>query len=281
MKGILWNAMKLLIADESSLAWDTKIGFFMYGGIVVDETEAKPLAEGILNIKVKYGLPKIRPIKWNNERWEGSTLDGDTHRNVKDEVLTLFSESGAKLIVCLSPHQFYHSRTIKEDGKIKMTLDPKTQIRSHKYGINDLLYQFDQYLGRENYGIVMADRFGDAVKSDMDLHCIDLFPNGGTRDTSRYILKKIALPIIQVENEDSYLHQINDVVLGAIFVSFREMGHNFLPQIKNNFWAVDRGVGMKITGSGFNIYPIRTSQEWCRTAKNNLQAKFNRLISQV
>lgn len=143
------------------------------------------------------------------------------------------------------------------------------------------MHKFDEYVGAGNYGLVLADRFGTAVKSEMDRHCTDLFPSGGGAATSRYVLRNIALPVIQVDNEESYLHQINDVVLGAIQISFKEMGHNFLPRLRNNFWSTDHGPGIrKVTGNGFNIYPVKATQEWCRVAKVNLQAKFIRLINE-
>ncbi len=268
--------MELLIADECSLTWDTQVGFFIYGGIVVNETEARPLAIKLLEIKQKYTLPKERPVKWNNAKWNGSTLDEEVHKNIKDEVLTIFTESSAKIIVCMSPHQFYHNPSLGKDGKIIMSIDPATQTRSHEYGMNDLLGKFSRYVGNENYGMVLADEFGSAVKAHMEAHCANSFP-----ENSKYNIDNIIHPVIQLNNEGSYLHQINDVVLGAIYFSFREMEHNFLPRIKNNFWAVDSGTGLKITGNGFNIYPLRPQYEWCQTANRNLQLKFNRLISQV
>lgn len=269
--------MKLLIADECSLTWDSKVGYFMYGGIVVDEADARPLAEGLLKIKAKYEIPKVRPIKWNNVRWDSITLDKDVHKNIKDETLTLFSNSPAKIIICMSPHQFYHNPTLKNDGEVTMSIEPETQTRSHEYGMNDVLAKFNRYLGEDGYGMVFADKFGEPVKDHMNQHCANIFPGG----TALYSFPNIVSPVIQLENEESYLHQINDVVLGAIYVSLKEMGHNFLPRIKDNFWTVDIGFGPKINGHGFNIYPIRPRYEWCEVANRNLQAKFNRLINQV
>ncbi|MBP9842828.1 MAG: hypothetical protein KBC62_02370 [Candidatus Pacebacteria bacterium] len=267
--------MELLITDECSITWDTNIGYFIYGGIVVNETEAKPLAEAVLKIKQQFGLPKKRPIKWNNIKWQGTTLDEEVQRNVKDAVLTVFSESQSKIIVCLSPHNFYHNQTIKSNGKAKMSIDPATQVRSHEYGLNDVLCKFDSYLGLDKYGMVLADKFGEAVKSHMDQHCRDCFPNG-----TRNLLTNIVHPVIQLDNEDSHLHQINDVVLGAIYMSLREMEHNFLPRIKNNFWSSE-GENPTILGYGFNVYPLAPRFGTYQRAKSNLQRKFNRLIETV
>ena len=267
--------MELLIADECSIAWDAQIGYFIYGGIIVNETEAKPLAESVLSIKEQYGLSKDRPIKWNNVNWQGSTLDEDVHRNIKDAVLTAFSESQSKIIVCLSPHNFYHNPAVRNDGRAIMSIDPTTEIRSHEYGLNDVLGKFDSYLGHDKYGLVFADKFGDGIRTHMDQHCRDCFPNG-----TRGLLTNIVCPVIQLDNEESYLHQINDVVLGAIYTSLREMGHNFLPRIKDNFWASE-GENPSILGYGFNVYPLAPRIGSYRQAKSNLQRKFNRLIEPV
>jgi len=267
--------MELLIADECSITWDAHIGYFIYGGIVVNEVEAKPLAQAVLNIKEQYGLPKERPIKWNNVNWQGSSLEENVQRDVKDAVLSAFSESNAKIIVCLSPHGFYHNPTIRENGQARMSIDPETQTRSHEYGLTDVLGKFDTYLGIDKYGIVLADKFGDAVKTHMDKHCRNCFPDG-----TRGLLTNIVHPVIQLDNEESYLHQINDVVLGAIYTSLREMGHNFLPRIKDNFWS-SGGENPSILGYGFNVYPLAPRYASYRQAKNNLQRKFNRLIESV
>lgn len=267
--------MELLIADECSITWDSHIGYFIYGGIIVNETEAKPLAEAVLKIKEQYGLPKERPIKWNNVNWKGTVLDEEVQRNVKDAVLTVFSESQAKIIVCLSPHNFYHNPTVREGGQTRMSIDPETQIRSHEYGLNDVLSKFDTYLGIDKYGMVLADKFGDSVKSHMDQHCRNCFPDG-----TRGLLTNIVHPVIQLDNEESHLHQINDVVLGAIYMSLREMEHNFLPRIKGNFWS-SGGENPSILGYGFNVYPLAPRFGSYQRAKSNLQRKFNRLIETV
>lgn len=269
--------MELLIADESSITWDAKVGYFIYGGIVINESEAKPLAEAILKIKEGYGVEKERPTKWSNGGWQGDDcLDPEIHKEIKDSILTVFSESNSKIIVCLSPHFFYHNPTVRDNGQTKMSIDPETLLRTHKYGMNDLLGKFDSYLGFDKYGIVLADTFNEALKIEMNKHCKDCFPNG-----NRKLLTNIVHPVIQINNEDGHLHQINDVVLGAICTSLREMELNFLPRIKDNFWAKERGGVARITGAGFNIYPEIATTGWCKRSNSSLQAKFNRLINQV
>lgn len=269
--------MKILIADECSVAWDDKVSFFIYGGIVVDESEARPLVEDFLEIKKKYGLPKERPIKWNRAVRGVKALDKDIHRAIKDEILELFSESDARIIVCLSPHQFYHSLKIKSNDKAVMSIDPDVQLRTHEYGLNDLLEKFDRYVGDGGSGMVLVDRFGGAVKNHMDKHCRAMFPEG----TERYGYSNIVLPVIQVDDGDSYLHQINDIVLGAIYTSLREMGINLLPRIRKNFWAADSGDGPKIKGNGFTVYPQKPRRKWSLEAKIKMEDKFKRLISDV
>src|SRR6266404_2896064 len=101
--------MQVLITDDCNLAWDEKLDFFVYGGIVVPESEMRVLAEQLLKVKLAAGIPKERPIKWTNNRWRGQApLDEGVHLALKDQVLDIVAASNLRIIVCLSPQSFYH-----------------------------------------------------------------------------------------------------------------------------------------------------------------------------
>lgn len=270
--------MKLFVADECSVSWDERIGFFIYGGLVIDEADARSLAQELLSIKSERGIPKERPVKWTNNKWRGSLLDEGLHKETKDAVLTLVETSAIKIIVCLSPHSFYHTLKPKVDKSIKMILDLDAHTRTHEYGFNDAVSKFNNYLGTTEWGLVLVDRFGDSVKTHMDAHCANIFPNNITKPR----MDRIIHPIIQLENEESYLHQINDVVLGAIFYSLREMELNLLPKLRSNFWCRDAGVGADgILGYGFTVYPRMPQYDSVAIHKARVETKFLRLVGGI
>ena len=71
------------------------------------------------------------------------------------------------------------------------------------------------------------------------------------------------------------MHQINDVVLGAVQHSLKEISYNFLPIIKNNFWTNNKtGHIMK---HGFNIYPVNPRTDYMKNKLAFLESKFIRL----
>jgi hypothetical protein len=110
----------------------------------------------------------------------------------------------------------------------------------------------------------------------MSDHCFNIFPHG-----VRGALPQIVHPVIQLDNEESHLHQINDVVIGAIHYSLREMNENFLPQIRDNFWRAPGGGDSTILGRGFTVFPAVPKYPHILAMKSNLQGKFLRLIGTV
>lgn len=265
--------MRLFIVDDCNDSWDAKMEFFIYGGIVVPESEAKTLAEGLLALKKEAGVAKERPVKWTNNKWNGEEpLDPEIHADLKEKILALVAASGIKIIVCASPQTFFHRGAVKKNGEVKMVIDAETLKRTQKYGLNDSLGKFNTFLEQEGeLGFVLADKFVDSIKGEMDGHCFTLFPTHG----------QIIHPVVQVDNEESHLHQINDVVLGAIYFSLREMEHNFLPVIRDNFWMTTPGEYPSILHKGFTIFPLMAKYPHIQQSKKNLQDKLLRLISAV
>ncbi|HEY0010321.1 MAG TPA: hypothetical protein VGB97_00205 [Candidatus Paceibacterota bacterium] len=195
--------MRLYVVDECNVSHDDKLGFFIYGGIVVPENEIRPLAQGVLAIKREFGVARERPIKWNNERFGAeSALPSDVHRQIKDRVLDLFAQSGAKIIVCLSPQEFYIKRTFVGLALGKARINPTLHIRTQEYALNAALRRFNHFLREGNtLGMVFADRYADSLKSYMDEHCFSIFPSGA----GRFSLERIVYPVIQMTNEFSQL----------------------------------------------------------------------------
>ncbi len=268
--------MKFLVADECNVVKEDKFGFFMYGGIVISDDEMRPLSQGFQEIKRELGINKKRPIKWTNNGWQGEEPFGtDLHKKAKDKILTLFAESGSKIIVSLSPQDFYHN--VSFIGlKIKSKINIEAYKRSQEYALNTTLKKFNRYLREtDDMGLVLTDTFSDDTRLHMTNHCAEIFPNGN----GRFTLEKIAYPVIPINNEYSHLHQINDVVLGAIQYSLRELGYNSLPRIKERFWKDVSGNDATIYGRGFDIYPKNNNDPALEEKIEKLVQKFSRLIA--
>jgi hypothetical protein len=257
--------MKLYITDECNQSWDDKVGFFMYGGIVVDEKDIISLSNSLDEIKSSYGLSKDRVIKWTNNKQAGTTLDTNVHREIKNEILNKFSESSSKIIICFSPHNFYHTNSAG-----KMTIDPVKHIRTLKYGVNDRLEMFNKYLVENNeLGMMLADEFTSGIKKEMLEHCMSL--HNTWRSTN------VVLPIKGYDNAENNLHQINDVILGSIFYSLREVGVNLIPQIKGNFLGYPNI--NDIFSKGFIVLPKVPRYNYYLALKDEMKNKFIRRMS--
>jgi hypothetical protein len=262
--------MLTLFADETGISWDEKIGFFMYGGIVLGSSDIRDLTSEVIAIKDRYGIDQSRPLKWNNKKLDGKVLEAEVHRMAKEELLTAFSKTTASIIVCLSPHRFYHHPEVKDDGNITMCINPTTLLRTHKYAMNDLLKKYSEFLGDKKEGIVIVDNFGDGIRRELTQHCEKSFP----------YWDNIVLPVIQQDDEKCIPLQVNDVVLGAIQCSLKDDSElNFLPQIRNQFWSVRSENVNRVSGYGFNIYPLAPYAKSYQNANKNLRTKFRRKIN--
>lgn len=267
--------MKVLVADDCNIAWDHHVDFFLYGGIVVDELEIRSLVENFLKIKDSRNIPKHRPIKWTNNKQTYGLLPEALHKLLKEDVLDLVSKSKIKIVVCGSPQHFYHRGEFTEKD-IRMKILTEKQKQTQEYALNDLLEKFNLYLIEQNdVGLVMVDKFGQGIKQHMDNHCLKLFPKG-----IHGSIEKIAHPIIQIDSNESPIHQINDVILGSIYFSLREMGFNFLPQIRDNFWKKGNDYST-IIGRGFTLYPQLPKTQKIARAKEKILEKFKRLVINI
>lgn len=263
--------MKFFITDESNISKDHKFDFFIYGGLVIDEKDVRKLSEKIINIKKSFNLKKERPIKWDNINWKKEgCLDKDIHRKIKELILETISKSDCKIIICLSPQDFYHDLSFVD--KIKEVINSQKHKRTQEYAINSSLGRFNSYLDSlDEKGMVLADTFNTSFKEYITSHCFSIFPIEHPN---------IIYPIIQLDNEYSQLHQINDIVLGSITCSMKEASYNFLPLLRDNFWIINDDI-TTIFRKGINIYPKNTNNPDMISKIQIVKEKFKRLLNIV
>lgn len=263
--------MKIFITDETNITRDDKFEFFVYGGLIIDQNEVKALSTKLIEFKKELGIEIERPIKWSNVKWNGKgILDLDIHKKIKEKMLDEVVNSGCKIIIYLAPNDFHHIKNFI-GLKTYHKFDENRYIQSQKYALNVCCFKFDKLLIKEDdHGLIFADEFMKGIKSEISKHCEDLYPNG-----KDYKYERISMPIMQLNNDKSLLHQFNDVVLGAITCSMREMEFNFLPKLKTLFLTDETG---KILGYGINIYPKRPKTNIIKNQLITLQSKFERLL---
>ena len=267
--------MKVFFIDDSNIAIDRKLEFFIYGGLIVDEKNIFELVKFLYNLKQREKIKQERPIKWENINWrkEGS-LKPEKFKKIKEEILRFVGQSSCEIIIYLAPHDFYSKINVKKWPKIEFTVNQEKQIKALRFALNICLQKFNSYLEEnKSLGLIFADEFGGKkVKKELGQYCFRLCPEG----TKFSNLEQIVYPIINIDSEYSAIHQINDVVLGAIQHSLKELTKNFIPVIKKNFWKKNK----EIIGNGINIYPKNPKTQKIERKLNILKEKFKRLVNE-
>lgn len=268
--------MKLFFVDDSNITKEEYLSFFIYGGIIVDGNTIRDLIKCFLKIKLDHNIDPNIEIKWDNI----NNLDPTEAKTLKNDILKLVKTSDCKIIIYLAPQDFYHNiRSKIKKGKlsIKSRIDPDKYIRSLKYATNVCMQKFNQYLEEiNNIGLVLADESG-YCKKEMRSYYFSLYPEG----TEKTQLNRIAYIIIPVDSCYSQMHQVNDIVIGAIQYSLKEFKYNFLPLLKNNFWSkkILSGKLNIINEYGFNVYPKKPKTPKMQKMLKILSEKFRKLIN--
>jgi len=268
--------MKLFFVDDSNIAKEKYLSFFIYGGIIVDGNTIRDLIKCFLKIKLDHNIDPNIEIKWDNI----NNLDPTEAKTFKNDILKLVKISDCKIIVYLAPQDFYHSvRSKIQKGKlsIKSRIDPDKYIRSLKYATNVCMQKFNQYLEEINdIGLILADE-SSSYKKEMVGYYSSLYPKG----TEMTQLNRIVYTIIPIDSCYSQMHQVNDIVIGAIQHSLKEFKYNFLPLLKDNFWLkkIPSKRLNQVNGYGFNVYPKKAKTLKMQKMLKILSEKFKRLIN--
>ncbi len=266
--------MEIFFIDDSNISINKKLEFFLYGGIIVDEEDILKLVKFLYNLKKNQGIKQERPIKWENINWhKEGILDPEKYKDIKKEVLGFIGQSSCRIIIYLAPQCFYHKvDTKKLQQETKFTIDSEKQIEALEFALNVCLQKFNSYLSENNsLGLVFADEFGGKkIKKYLKNYCFSLCPKG-TRMSN---LERIVYPVINIDSEYSAIHQINDIILGAVQYSLKEITYNFIPMIKKNFWGGEK----RIIGKGISVYPKKARAQDMGKKLETIQNKIKRLI---
>lgn len=263
--------MKFYFIDDSNITKEFRCGFFIYGGIIVDEKNLLNLTKKFIDLKKDKNINIKTEIKWTHE----NTLSEEEHKNFKEKVLNLIATSNCKIIIYLAPQDFYHKLRRKKSN-LCYSIDPVKQLKSLEYAINVCMQKFNSYLEEtsSSQGLILADE-SDSYDKKMKNYYLSILERG-TRFSS---LEKISYSIIPIDSKYSQMHQVNDVVIGAIQHSLKEFQTNFLPILKNNFWKKNLNTFIKVTDYGFNVYPKHPKTKKVELMLDQLSEKFSRLIN--
>lgn len=149
--------MHLLYCDESNLQ-ERSGDFLIYGGLMIEASQAKALSSKIDEIRQRAGVEKGFKLKFN----PGPV--GMSHEDfirLKQDVLEAAINHGAKLLTYLTLHDLAREPDV-----------------ARRYGINTVCYHFHCALNRtQTPGLVLIDRFNDAGNA-IDAHLSDKFSTG-------------------------------------------------------------------------------------------------------
>lgn len=268
--------MKLFFVDDSNITKEENFGLFIYGGLIIDESNIRDLIKDFLKIKQAHNIDFSIELKWDNV----NNLDPTRAKTLKDGILKLVQKSTCKIIIYLAPQNFYHKKTIRKNknGRFsKCIIDNEKYIKALKYATNICSQKFNQYLANLNErGLILSDET-NSCKKEMRKYCSSIYPDG----TNFSPLANIAYVIIPIDSGYSQMHQINDIVIGAIQYSLKEFKYNFLPLFKNNFWSkkISGKNLIMASGYGFNVYPKRAKTVETQKLITRASEKFKRLIN--
>jgi len=169
--------MKLFFIDDTNIAKEEYLGFFIYGGLIIDENIVRDAVDNFTEIKKDHNISPDVEIKWDNV----NDLDPTELKTLKQEMLKLVKKYDCKIIVYLAPHDFYHKSALKRKrGKstVKFIIDPKKYLTAFKYATNVCLQKFNHYLADigEN-GLVFADEAG-SCKKEIQEYYFSIYPKG-------------------------------------------------------------------------------------------------------
>ncbi len=229
----------------------------IYGGIVLDEATFDELSQFIYKIKDKYVLPQELEIKWRFESyWENMIKvryleKGITkkthpalymsfkpdHAQLKNQILEKIAASSAKIIIAIRPNKLLGA---SDEQKIE-------------YSIGAVARKFEKLLQKTNdLGIILADELPKRINSKSVIdhqYILKLCCRGSGTIHFKHLISIVPT----INSSISPIHQINDVLLGAVQYYILEFIRQLSDPTRNADQA--RGILSKIIGNFLKAQP--------------------------
>lgn len=264
--------MLTFITDETSVQGkDGQLyGLSIYGGLVLNESDFKELSDFIYKLKDNYVLPQELDLKWRFESvWENMRKIGHipkaftrkTHPELynslkedfnvlKGKILDKVSTTHAKIIIVIRPNKLLNA----------------SNEQMVTYSIQSLVRKFEKILERERAnGIILADELPERLTKN------EVIDYSYILKLSRNASDQLISIIPTIDSCISPLHQINDIVLGAMqyymleFIrklngnQITDTAKNLLAKIVDNFYK--SSTGGYVINSGILLYPPKNSRK--------------------
>ena len=210
------------------------------GGIILDETDLRPISSAIEALCLDYGFPPNEPFKWSPGKnlWMRENLIETKRTEFFKSVLSLLQDAKATAI-CV----------ITERGSAFATGEARTQEQDAVYM---LLERFNGSLGFQELGAAIASRPSGGRRDEDELlkACEEVRQSG----TAYSKFNKIALNLVSMPASSSRILQAADLVIsitGAIVAGHEKFAEEFWPDVR----SLLRKEGGRIGGVGLKLHP--------------------------
>lgn len=231
--------MLIFFTDESYVYGQEmeQYGLSIYGGLILDKTLFRDLTNFLYDLKERYFLPQKVELKWRYEMvWDEMRRFGPlskevtkkTHPDIfetykhdynklKEEILDKVAGSKAKIVVAIRPNRLLNA-----------SLEEKV-----RYSLEAVCRKFEKILQSKNdlHGLVLADELVKRLKDEetIDYEYILNLCYDGSGSVS---MDRVISVIPTINSRISPIHQINDILLGAIQYYSLE----FMRTLKDESW---------------------------------------------
>ena len=247
----------------------------IYGGLILSELSFKELNKYVYQLKDRYVLPQQLEIKWNFEQyWKNMRKVGylekdvtkkthpslyesfrEDHKKLKNQILEKVAATDLEIIVVIRPNKLLRA----------------TEEQEVKYSIAALARKFEKLLQAKNeLGIMLADELEEKINPDAVIkyeYILELCSRG----SGSVSFDRLISIVPTIYSHVSPIHQINDIVLGAIqfyileFIRKLEnpaknvdVSKEILEKIVGKFLRSDRG--SYVINNGILMYPPKVNR---------------------
>lgn len=190
--------MFVFIGDETNVRQDEKAKFFIYGGLIINLTEAPDICNKVYQIRTSKGYQRCDKLKFEtHSRPQQVTIEDFS--SCKDRVINMCSNCGVQFMAYVVHHHIAKKHR------------PETQWL---WALKTLLCGYDLFLQRENeYGICLVDRFSNAFNVLREIHQSGVDPQFYGGRLKHQLDRIMCYGTVSIDT--THLASLVDIVLGA------------------------------------------------------------------
>ena len=218
--------------------------FFIYGGLVVTDSQLQEVHTAVQAIRSKYGYLPGDSLKFHTRSRPTQVSIADS-KAAKREVIEALERIGARLLIYVILHDIAQSQT------------PDTR---QKWALNTVTYAYYRLLIEENAGgVFMMDR-----DDEQHTHLASLFQNGPKMADGRHVAVSDRIFLFGMSaNNSSHLSSAVDIALGGFRYCVNTAGGDgaqvvageIFPPLARMLWGREVGGTKYIRDRGFHSMP--------------------------